>query len=127
HRGDGWKQAGQAWTRRSYHLATKDKKVADWLQSMCLRRGWRANVAPSANVWVVHCSQGEARYIGGSTATDRPTLQMNPSNPGERVWCVSVASGALFVRRNGKACVAGNCQMVGRGTRIHEGKTDLLL
>ena len=40
---------------------------------------------------------------------------------------MSVPSGALLVRRNGKAVVVGNTQMVGRGTRLHPGKENLLI
>ena len=127
HLGDGSKQEGQSWTRRSYHLAISDKKVADWVQGMCVRRGWRANVAKAETVWFVHCRKGTARYVGGSCSKDRPTFRETPSLLDESVWCLAVPSGAFICRRNGKAAVVGNTQMIGRGTRPVEGKDHLLV
>ena len=46
------------------------------------------------------------------------------SHHSERVWCVTLPSGAFIARRNGKAFVTGNC---GRGLRISPGKTDCLI
>ena len=72
-------------------------------------------------------------------------------NDGERVWCVTVPSGNIVTRRNGLVCVTGNCegwdaphasviallnpttsrskicQMIGRGTRLYEGKESTLV
>lgn len=127
HRGDGSKQEGQGWTRRSYHLAIADSEIAGWVQAMCMRRGWRANTARQANLWIVHCREGAARYVGGSSAKDRPTLVESQVVDGERVWCVTVPSGAVLTRRNGKGAIMGNCQMVGRGTRMYPGKSDCLI
>lgn len=73
----------------------------------------------------------------------------------ERVWCVTTANGTVITRRNGKVLVMGQCalftegfdepsiecvamarptqsralytQMVGRGTRLSPGKTDVLV
>jgi superfamily II DNA or RNA helicase len=127
HRGDGAKQAGQTWTRRGYHLSIADEWTAGWVQAMCMRRGWRANVARSGTVWIVHCREGVARYVGGASSTDRPRLIATPELPGELVWCVSVPSGAILTRRNGKGAIVGQTQMVGRGTRRHPDKTDCLV
>lgn len=127
HRGDGAKQNGQTWTRRGYHLSIADEWTAGWVQGMCMRRGWRANIAQQGTVWIVHCRQGAARYIGGASSADRPRLVETPELPGERVWCVSVASGAILTRRNGKGAIVGQTQMVGRGTRRHPDKTDCLV
>lgn len=127
HRGDGSKQEGQSWTRRGYHLAVADEWVAGWLQAMCMRRGWRCNVAPQAEMWIVHCRPGVARYVAGASATNRPSLVPTPELHGERVWCVSVESGAILTRRNGKGAIVGQTQMVGRGTRRHPDKADCLV
>lgn len=127
HLGDGSKQVNDEWTRRGYHLAVGDKRVADWLQSMCVRRGWRCNVVRSGAVWMVHTREVAQRSIGGASDPGRPRLQQCAYQRDEEVWCVSVPSGALLVRRNGKACVVGNTQMVGRGTRLHPSKRDLLI
>jgi hypothetical protein len=39
HMGDGAKQRGQYWTRRSYHIASVNRVFCDRLQSLCVRRG----------------------------------------------------------------------------------------
>jgi len=127
HRGDGSKQDGQSWTRRSYHLAIADKAVADWVQGMCMRRGWRANVAKQADLWMVHCRETDHRTIPGQTSGRRGRLSRVPHEVGERVWCVSVPSGAVLTRRNGKGSIMGQTQMIGRGTRIADGKEDCLI
>jgi superfamily II DNA or RNA helicase len=127
HLGDGAKQAGQSWTRRGYHLHIADRWVADWVQAMCVRRGWRANVVKNGAVWTVHCRGIATRHVGGARATDRSKLASSPAASDEQVWCVSVPSGALLVRRNGKAAAVGNTQMIGRGTRLHPGKDDCLI
>ena len=121
HRGDGCKQKGQPWTRRSYHLAVgKDNKwVADWIQKMCIMRGWRCNIGWSGTAWVVHCKDVGYRSVNPKDVRLTPATN-------EDVWCVSVPSGALFVRRNGKVVVAGNTQMIGRGTRPLVGVVDQL-
>ena len=131
HLGDGSKQEGQMWTRRSYHLCVANPTIADWLQSMCVRRGWRANIAKQQNggksVWMVHCRRGTARCVGGAGSKDRPFLQETTALATERVWCLAVPSGAFISRRNGKVAVVGNTQMVGRGTRRAPDKEDVII
>ncbi|WP_239404497.1 DEAD/DEAH box helicase [Frankia sp. Cj3] len=128
HRGDGSKQEGQAWVRRGYHLAISDKRVADWVQAQCMRRGWRANIQQQADLWMVHCREVATRSIGGTSRKgDRPGLKKSPSWPGEQVWCVSVPTGAILTRRNGKGAIIGQTQMAGRVLRPYPGKTGALL
>jgi superfamily II DNA or RNA helicase len=127
HCGDGSKQEGQTWTRRSYHLAIARREVADWVQAQCMRRGWRANVAAQADLWMVHCREGLSRWVGGTSNTDRPGFRDSPSFPGELVWCVSVPTGAILTRRSGKGAVVGQTQMIGRVLRPYPGKNDALV
>lgn len=125
HRANGAKQANtKGWTRRGYHLFTPSKEFADWTQSMCVRRGWRCNVALDTAgrdkpLYAIHCREVTDRFIGGSGQTDREHLEWSPTSPGEQVWCVTVSTGATVVRRNGKSMVSGNCQMVGRCLRLY--------
>lgn len=133
HRANGAKQANaKGWTRRGYHLFTPSKEFADWTQSMCVRRGWRCNVALDTAgrdkpLYAIHCREAAERFIGGSGQTDREHLEWSPTEPDEQVWCVTVSTGATVVRRNGKSMVSGNCQMVGRAVRLYPGKTDALV
>jgi phage recombination protein Bet len=41
-------------------------------------------------------------------ATGRPSLEMRPNASG-KVWCVTVPSGVIVVRRNGFSMLCGNC------------------
>lgn len=137
HRANGAKQLGQSWTRQGYHISTPRKQFADWVQSMCVRREWRANVSTEKrdgqDIHTVHCHNRITRTVGGARQQDRQHMQVNPAVPGERVWCVQVSTGAVIVRRNGKALVCGNSQMIGRSLRLWEdpwtgaGKEDALV
>ena len=118
HLGDGQKQLGQSWTRRSYHLTIGDLATAERLQSLCVRRGWRANLAWNDHVWTLHCRALATRTVGGAGAKDRQSFRRDVVHPDERVWCITVPSGAFISRRNGKVAVVGNTQAVGRGLRL---------
>jgi len=122
HLGDRNKQRGQSWTQRSFPIGISRRIAAERLQSLCVRRGWRANLAsrltPSGRPhYTLHCKPAPVRAIGGH---DKPSLQPSPVVPGERVWCVENALGTLITRRNGKVAVVGNC--VGRLAR--DGQTE---
>lgn len=97
--------------------------MADRLQSLCVRRGYRCNVAiHHYNVnplYVLHIKINQPRSVGGSSSPDRKSLQPCSSLPGERVWCVENALGTIVIRRNGKVAIVGNC---GRVLRTAPGK-----
>lgn len=129
HLGDGSKQTGQDWTRRSYHISTGNKVFAERLQIMAIARGYRANIARhnyNANpLYVIHLKKIDRINIGQSY-DDRPKW-IKEKNTGEMCWCVETKQGTLVTRRKGKVSILGNCQMVGRGTRLFPGKEELLL
>lgn len=129
HLGDGSKQTGQDWTRRSYHISTGDKVFAERLQIMAIARGYRANIARhnyNANpLYVIHLKKIDRINIGQSY-DDRPKW-IKEKHTGEMCWCVETKQGTLVTRRKGKVSILGNCQMVGRGTRLYPGKEELLL
>ena len=129
HLGDGSKQTGQDWTRRSYHISTGNKVFAERLQIMAIARGYRANIARhnyNANpLYVIHLKKIDRINIGQSY-DDRPKW-IKEKNTGEICWCVETKQGTLVTRRKGKVSILGNCQMVGRGTRLFPGKEELLL
>lgn len=129
HLGDGSKQTGQDWTRRSYHISTGNKVFAERLQIMAIARGYRANIARhnyNANpLYVIHLKKIDRINIGQSY-DDRPKW-IKEKNTGEMCWCVETKQGTLVTRRKGKVSILGNCQMVGRGTRLFPGKDELLL
>lgn len=131
HRANGSKYNGEEWTRRGYHICTSRKYLVDWLQSLCVRRGWRANIAvekrEGEDIYTIHCRNLDTRTIGGCGAKDRKYLTFSPNEHDEHVWCVTVPTGSVVIRRNGKVSVSGNCQMVGRCERLYDGKTDALV
>ena len=122
------RQAGQTWTRRTYHISTGNLVFAERLQSLCVRRGFRCNLARmnyNANpLYVLHIKRERMRQIGGASYTDRPTFRAVPYEPGETVWCLENDWGTLVTRRQGKVAIVGNCQMVGRGLRTLGGTVD---
>lgn len=124
HAANGRKMVNVPWTRRGYNLSTSSKQFAEWTQSMCVRRGWRCNISVETlgrktPLYTILCRSENQRHVGGVGQTDRPHLEWSPTKPDERVWCVTVSTGATIVRRNGKAMVSGNCQMVGRALRLY--------
>lgn len=134
HLGDGSKQTGQPWVRRTYHIGTARKSFADRLQSLCLRRGIRCNVTPDMQplrgrpFWFVRARQDRDTWtVGGSNDTGHSRLLPSASRDGERIWCVENPVGTLITRRNGKAAVVGNCQMVGRVLRTAPAKLSALI
>lgn len=130
--GDGLKgTAGVYWTRRTYSICSARKCFVDRLQSLCVRRGFRCNVALHKNVtgsiYMLHVKKGTTRSIGCRTSKDRPVFEREDPIINEIVWCVETIDGTIITRRNGKVAIVGNCQMIGRGLRPHPGKTDCLV
>lgn len=125
HLGDGSKYRGGDWTQRSYHVYTSNRTFADRLQSLCVRRGYRCNLAVRpANLsenrkegYTLHIKRdGVWSFCGWKGDTHRPRLTPSQVGPGEQVWCVENDKGTLVTRRNGKVVVVGNC--LGRMIRI---------
>lgn len=129
HLGDGSKQAGQSWTRRSYHIFTGNKTFAGRLQLCCVLHGFRATISEqnsnSTPLYVIHIKKTNKSFVG-SVYDDRPTFKEEESN-GERVWCISNKLGSIITKRNGKVTILGNSQMVGRGLRLSDNKRDCLV
>jgi len=122
HLGDGAKQMNQTWKRRSYHIYTSNKVMADRLQSLCVRRGFKCNVADHSRgrksaFYCLHIKREVSKHIGGSGYTDRPTLRESQTTPGEILWCITTGTSTIVTRRNGKVAIMGQTQAIGRGTR----------
>ena len=108
--GDGSTDSGN-FVQATYRITSGRRAFVDRLQSLCVRRGWRANIAdlPSGN-WLLHVKPMGYRSVAGTSQKDRSKLTLCVSTPGERVWCVSNRLGTLVVRRNGKTAIVGNCE-----------------
>jgi len=129
HLGDGSKQKNQSWTRRSYHINTGNKTFAERLQIMAIMRGYKANISEQFYnrnpLYLAHLKKKQMANIAQSYDS-RPVWQKEKYTP-EECWCVENELGTIVTRRNGKVAIVGNCQMIGRGTRLHPGKDHLLL
>lgn len=150
--GDG--QHGQAELGMPKSISMYDTKY-DWINLLCAIgsvRGWRCNMMFRKSKNTKHKDQWGLRMIKGRhliISHKTPILQ-EPYNH-EDVWCVRTTSKNIITRRNGHVTVMGNTegwdcpsvdcvvvlrptkvrslysQMVGRGTRLFPGKTELLL
>lgn len=120
--GDGVKYHGKDWVQQTYRICIGRKVVADRLQSLCVRRGFRCNQSVhyfNRNpIYYLHIKPETVRTVGGSTAQDRASLQPCIYDPSEHVWCLETEMGTLITRRNGKVVIMGN---TGRGTRVLPG------
>jgi superfamily II DNA or RNA helicase len=125
--GDGHKNP---WV--SYHIGKGNKIFIERLQIMAIQRGYRASVAIEyhnalrrSDLYTLHIKKQDFVHVG-SKYDGRPTW-IKEHHTDEICWCVENELGTLVTRRNGKVAIVGNCQMVGRGTRLHPGKEYLLL
>ena len=116
----------------SYHITKGNKTFIERLQIMGIQRGYRASVVElpenavrKHSVWTLHIKKQDYITVG-DTAGDH-TRWVKETHTDEMCWCVQNELGTLVTRRNGKVTIAGNCQIVGRGLRLHPGKEHLLL
>ena len=130
HLGDGAKQANQPWERRSYHISKGNKRFIERLQILALMHGYKANISTETKhrdkpLYTLHLKKQNWTKVG-SKYDNRPTWQKE-KHTDETCWCVENELGTLVTRRNGKVAIVGNCQMIGRGTRLAPGKENLLI
>lgn len=92
---------------RQNHYSSSEKSNADWIQVLFVLSGRRANVRtylpPSGRLNY----QVDVSRNGWSMTTN---IQRAPLSSPEKVYCVSVPSSYILVRRNGKVMVTGQCQ-----------------
>lgn len=95
-------------------ITNTNKAFLDRLQSLCVRRGFSANISERKS----RTKRGKAVYdIYVAEATeaclprgDKPNaFTVVGSYRSDRVWCVTNELGTLVVRRNGKVAIVGNC------------------
>ncbi|MGJ5032339.1 DEAD/DEAH box helicase family protein [Bradyrhizobium sp. HKCCYLS2038] len=152
--GDGRSGSAFDYTLRTFDITFGDNRdAAERMQSLCVRRGFRCNMAvqrqkPSswnANPkpqYMLHIKSVSTSTVAGFGVADgsisgkksykRSRFEEVPHVPGELVWCVETRLGTIVTRRNGKVAIVGNC---GRGLRtiggnleasIRAGKSDCL-
>ena len=130
HLGDGHKQHSKNWTQHSYHISKGNREFIERLQIMAIQRGYRANITCDSKtnqnpIWTIHLKKQEFVKVG-SLYGEHSTWEKEPHS-NEMCWCVENELGTLVTRHNGKVSIVGNCQMIGRGTRLFPGKENLLL
>jgi hypothetical protein len=130
--GDGAKKPHIHYEPKTLSICTARSIVAARIQSLCIRRGMRCNITRNreASVWMMHVSEDRTWSVLNMRIGDgRPSWGRLTSDPSERVWCMTVATGAIVIRRNGKVAIVGNC--LGRthrdGQSADEVNNDLLL
>lgn len=151
--GDGFHGSAKDGMPKSIMMSDTNK---NWINLLCAIgsvRGWRCNmtqlpkpVNPKHNIqWSLRMIKGQNLIISCKTPINQESYAQ------ENVWCVRTTSKNIITRRNGYVTVMGNtegwdcpsvdcivvlrptkvrslyCQMVGRGTRICEGKENLLI
>lgn len=125
HLGDGTKYLNQPWTRRSYHIGSGNKIFTDRLQGLAVKKGYRCNLKVAHYnknpFYTLHLKKQPYRFIGGKNQIDRQSIQKENYKK-EKCWCVTNDLETIITRRNGKVCIMGNSQMLGRGLRIAKGK-----
>jgi hypothetical protein len=128
---DGHKQSSSEWQQHSYHIGKGNKHFIERLQIMALQRGYKANLTIQTEnrrknpYYVLHMKK-KTKACCGSTYDGRPVWEKEDFKE-ENCWCVETPTGTLITRRHGKVAILGNCQVIGRGTRLAEGKEYLLV
>lgn len=129
--GDGSKTAGtysyDPYTPQTLTIATSRAQVVDTIQSLCVRRGLRCNASrsnQSERMWKMHISDQLYWSLVRKASDSRPVWGEVNSDPSERVWCASVDTGAIVIRRNGKVAVVGNC--LGRLARLGQPADEII-
>jgi superfamily II DNA or RNA helicase len=116
HLGDGDKKKG---TGGSYRIAKGCKAFIERLQSLSVRRGFKANLKVEEFIdrKPMYClniqKKTDQNILGPSASVGQCYWRRSTTTPGERVWCVSNPIGTIFIRRNGKVAVVGNCFRLG--------------
>ena len=127
---DGNKHLPNSYVKQSLHISKGNQLFIERLQIASILRGYRASVYKDAKnrknpIYTIHIKKQEFCYIG-SAFDNRPKLSQE-MHVSERCWCVETEVGTIVTRRNGKVVITGNCQMVGRGLRLHPEKDKLIL
>lgn len=111
--GDGSKTEGtyayDRYVPGTHSICNARKQVVDELQALCVRRNLRCNVSASRNVWMLRISEDTTWSLSTGSGDSRPVWAEVPCSSDERVWCVTVSTGAIVTRRNGKVAIVGNC------------------
>lgn len=133
-KGDGLKRKNINWNPKTLSITTgSDENLADRLQSILVRRGFRCNKTTEHrtkrglinssktlfNLYIKDVTSStiatnEKDGIISNKKYKRARIQIEEEHKSENVWCLSNRLGTIITRRNGKVTIMGNC---GRGLR----------
>lgn len=123
---------GNKFWKTTYHIGKGNKTFIERLQIMAIQRGYRASVSfekhnevRKSDLWYLHVKKQNFVKVGSISANHAQWREEEHTD--ETCWCVQTELGTIVTRRNGRVAIVGNCQMVGRGTRLHPGKDNLLI
>lgn len=123
---------GNKFWKTTYHIGKGNKTFIERLQIMAIQRGYRASVSLEKNnevrksdLWYLHIKKQNFVKVGSASTNHAQWREEEHTD--ETCWCVQTELGTIVTRRNGRVAIVGNCQMVGRGTRLSPGKDHLLL
>jgi len=127
---DGNKHIPKNWIKRSIDISKGNKEFIEKLQIACITRGYKANIKTFINSYnneqyTIHIKKQSTKHLS-SHFDNRPKFK-NEEFKNEKCWCIENIMGTIITRRNGKVSIMGNCQMIGRGLRLHPNKKQLLL
>ena len=109
---------GHITKRKGFHFVSKSEKLVDDLQEICIKLGIGCTKQRNKQK---NCYRMETHRNKKIPATSKWYSKLMPRNFSfqqykGKVYCVSVPNGLLFVRRNGRVAVSGNC-MTMRGVK----------
>lgn len=132
HWGDGTKQSPKlTWIRRSHLITTGNKLFANRLQQVAIINGYKCNIKERTNTNgnpIILVTLKKKTWLNVQKSKDgRDQIEKETPITKEIVWCIENKNQTIITRRNGIVTIMGNCQKLGRGTRIAEGKVNCLV
>ena len=150
--GDGFHGDGKDGLNGHFHATNTNKKLIDLFCAIGSVRGWKCTVQTiNFKNKNFHTQYGLTMIKGKNINLSEKTVIKHENYANEEVWCVRTTSKNIITRRKGKVTVMGNTegwdcpavdcivvlrptksralytQIIGRGLRLYEGKTHLLL
>ena len=136
-KGDGCNKTTTKYKVKTIKIACGSNKIyTDRLQSLIIRRGFKANQAVSipcnknkqtVNQYFLYITDIYYSSIAGSNTKNGiicgkgayKRTHFVKDDKQNKLWCITNPMGTIITRRNGKVAIVGNC---GRGVRTHKGK-----
>lgn len=106
-------------------IQVSSKELADDIQRLCLHLGLVANVKLFDDHFIKTLSNSYFVMIYHK-AKSSAKIESFIDNYSKPVYCVTVSSGVILVRRNGKAVFSGNCGRFGNKGICYDRSTEVL-